>query len=88
VVWGLTAEDFDRLTGLPCRYCGIPPSKVESGPNGTFIYSGIDRVDNKRGYLVNNTVPCCRTCNQAKHCMNVDDFLSWARRVEKFNEVN
>jgi hypothetical protein len=29
-------------------------------------YNGIDRVDNEKGYLVENCVPCCFTCNSLK----------------------
>lgn len=85
--WALTDADFDRLTKLSCHYCGVAPSKVYVGSNGDFIYSGIDRVDNRQGYVTANVVPCCQTCNLAKRNMSVTDFLRWAIRVAKFNEV-
>ena len=30
---------------------------------------GIDRIDNKMGYTLNNVVPCCSRCNFMKHIM-------------------
>lgn len=32
----------------------------------TVRYNGIDRKNNKIGYTVKNSVPCCKTCNRAK----------------------
>jgi 5-methylcytosine-specific restriction endonuclease McrA len=88
--WGLTTADFHRLSQLPCRYCGISPSTRTKLPrtNGQFVYNGLDRVDNLRGYELTNVVTCCRTCNRAKWTMSAEEFVTWARRVSKFNEVN
>jgi hypothetical protein len=88
--WAISEEDWNRLTQLPCQYCGAAPAtkaKTQSR-HGEFIYNGLDRADNMRGYELDNVVPCCPHCNRAKRMMTVTDFLSWARRVVKFNEVN
>lgn len=51
-------------------------------PDGScFVFTGIDRVDNTRGYDPDNVVPCCRVCNRAKDVRTKDEFLSWAKRV-------
>lgn len=34
----------------PCHYCG-------------HNSIGLDRIDNKKGHSISNTVPCCRECN-------------------------
>jgi hypothetical protein len=52
--------------------------------NGRFIASGIDRVDNSKGYIPGNCVACCGTCNLAKRELTVDEFLTWAHRLVEF----
>lgn len=49
--------------------------------NGEFISNGIDRIDNNRGYVKENCVPCCKTCNYAKRKMDLLTFKEWARRL-------
>jgi hypothetical protein len=48
------------------------------------VANGIDRVDNTKGYSVDNCVPCCRRCNVAKADMTPDQFLGWASLVAHF----
>src|SRR5262249_46953177 len=88
--WGLTGEDFDRLTSQDCFYCGQPPSRVQrplrgSYEGGDFVYNGIDRVDNKLGYTLENVVPCCKTCNYAKRDMPHDEFMAWIARLTEYH---
>ena len=49
--------------------------------NGDYTYNGIDRVDNTRGYTLDNVVPCCFKCNRAKDTMTKEEFLEWVGRV-------
>jgi hypothetical protein len=79
--------DFEKLIKMPCHYCGTEPQNIITRERigDTFRYSGIDRVDNSMGYTIENTVPCCWECNQAKHIMSKDAFLKWVERVYKFS---
>jgi hypothetical protein len=70
--WGISLEQFAALNALPCHYCG-------GALNETGI--GLDRVDNDNGYKIDNVVPCCGTCNRAKHIMSRIEFLHWVERV-------
>lgn len=71
--FALSMEDFARIVLLPCFYCG------EGGING------LDRVDNKVGYIVENVVSCCHFCNNAKHVWEANYFITKCKRVaEKF----
>jgi 5-methylcytosine-specific restriction endonuclease McrA len=76
--WELDEITFDRLTAAPCHYCGRKPSNRKEVPRhrGAFVYSGIDRVDNMRGYEPDNVVPCCRICNRAKHQQTYAEFTA------------
>lgn len=47
--------------------------------------NGIDRVDSNIGYTKDNSVPCCKYCNFAKHTMSEDDFYVWVKRVYEYN---
>jgi hypothetical protein len=66
-----------------CFYCGSPPSQVykSKGCNGEFIYNGIDRKDNAKGYIIENCVSCCSFCNYTKNDTSIGDFLKWVRKV-------
>jgi hypothetical protein len=46
-----------------------------------YAYNGIDRVDNFKGYEIDNCVPCCYICNYAKRDMSKDQFLAWVKRI-------
>jgi hypothetical protein len=80
--WDLSKSDFRRLTQLYCHYCGAAPSQVSrrSGTHGDYVYNGLDRVDNKLGYLLSNVVACCGDCNLAKRARELGDYLTWLKR--------
>lgn len=52
--WGITIEQLAELRTRPCSYCIGP--LPETG-------HGLDRVDNDRGYFIDNVIPCCYECN-------------------------
>lgn len=83
IQWKLSKDDVKYLTKMNCHYCGAEPNQVFSGRtlNGSYIYNGIDRVDNDLGYVLGNVVPCCKICNRAKDVMTRREFLSWIKRV-------
>jgi hypothetical protein len=77
----LSYDEVVKLTGSSCFYCGIEPSTIKQARGHVYLYNGIDRVDNLKGYEVDNCVPCCSTCNYAKRAMSKAQFISWIRRV-------
>jgi|WetSurSiteA1Bulk_404760.scaffolds.fasta_scaffold00264_17 hypothetical protein len=86
IVFSLTKEEFLEITSKNCFYCGLEPFKVKNSKwdNGNYIFNGIDRLDNTKGYIESNVVPCCWTCNQAKHEMMVTDFYEWSDRLYEY----
>ncbi len=54
-----------------CYYCG---DKI-------LTKTGIDRVDNKIGYTMDNCVPCCSKCNVMKHILSKSDFFSHIQKI-------
>ena len=85
--WGIPEEKFDELVAKNCHYCDSPPSNTKRGRgnNGVFVYNGIDRRDNTRGYLLDNVVPCCSVCNWMKRHLSVAEFLSHVRKISNKN---
>lgn len=98
--FALTAEEFKNICEKACHYCGMLPNnfmatsgwssskvrgKIKSGKYiSEWKYNGLDRLDNNKGYTLNNVVPCCGTCNHAKHSMSYKDFVDWLDRIAKF----
>lgn len=99
LVFELTEEEFKELTQQNCYYCNRKPYrefisgyfKGEKRGNGTYIYNGIDRVDNTKGYTKDNVVPCCKDCNMMKRDMEQKEFFNFIERVYNYwinNERN
>jgi len=81
--FSLSIEEFEELTQKSCRYCGSSPSTVQpaEGHNGNWMYNGIDRIDNDKGYELSNCAPCCNRCNLAKGTMLEGEFIKWVELV-------
>jgi hypothetical protein len=82
--WALSKEQFRVLTKGNCVYCGKVPSRNFNGHptfNGTYLYNGIDRVDNNRGYTIDNCVSCCWECNSMKHTRTPAIFLAHIKAI-------
>ncbi len=75
----LSGQRFGRLLAIepPTNTCASRHS------NGDFVYNGIDRLDNALGYTLDNCVPCCKRCNQAKNNMGLKEFRAWLVRAYK-----
>ena len=70
IAFTISIEDFVALWGKPCSYCG---DKIET--------IGIDRVDNKKGYVKRNIVPCCTLCNSMKSNIGEKVFLEQCKKI-------
>lgn len=81
----LTKTELKNLTQQSCHYCGHAPRslKKEERYNGWYAYNGLDRVDNTRGYIIDNVVPCCFFCNRAKREASLNEFRDWAIQLHQ-----
>lgn len=79
----LTLEEFVALTTQACHYCGGAPRNVARyrHDGSVFVYSGLDRKDNERGYAPENCVPCCEMCNKAKRDVPYKQFVAWLNQA-------
>lgn len=48
---------YTKFLNQPCYYCGNSLPKYGSG---------MDRVDNKKGYSIDNVIPSCSDCNKGR----------------------
>lgn len=86
--FALTRAQVVEHTSKDCFYCGAAPSQISAGRGSQatrdhtrYIYNGLDRVDNSRGYTIDNILPCCKTCNFSKRDMAQDEFVQWIARA-------
>lgn len=80
----LSKEQFRAFVDAPCHYCGASSScESLSKPtaNGAYARNGIDRVDSLKGYVLENCVPCCKTCNLMKRDMSYSEFIDHVKRI-------
>lgn len=79
----LTDLEFYDLIKMNCFYCNSEPSNISERTHYGAIYNGIDRKDNKKGYTIENCLPCCRMCNIAKNNHTYDEFINWAIKLNQ-----
>ena len=89
--FNLTKEEFSGLTQQNCYYCGDEPSTIscktelncseESKEWSNYVYNGIDRTDNNKGYIIENCVPCCKECNYFKSNRNIENFIKYIKKI-------
>ncbi len=75
--WELIDEYALWLFKQPCYYCGEV--------NLDQKLTGIDRVDNKKGYITSNVVPCCKICNMMKKDLDQETFIKICRHIAFIN---
>jgi hypothetical protein len=69
----ITKAEFSLFEGEPCFYCG-----------GEVLPISLDRVDNDKGYEVDNVVSCCHICNSFKHVFDDKLFLDHVEKIYKY----
>lgn len=87
LLWSLSDKVAFRLFVSRCHYCGVEPSNkyCANKTTGVFVYNGIDRKNNKKGYVKGNVVSCCRVCNRAKNSMSYKDFTTYLDRLASYH---
>ena len=66
--FSITKEDYNNIKQNDCFICG-----KQSDENNT---NGIDRMDNNKGYVLDNVNACCSECNYMKYTWNYDKFIN------------
>jgi hypothetical protein len=63
----MTTEACTFMMLSPCFYCGFQSDET---------VNGIDRMNNAVGYRLSNAVPCCKTCNFMKKCLDARTYVN------------
>jgi glucan-binding YG repeat protein len=66
--FSITKEDYDNIIQKDCFLCG-----KQSDENNT---NGIDRMDNNKGYVLDNINACCGECNFMKNVWEYNEFIN------------
>lgn len=78
----LEFNDFQKLVLGCCYLCGCAPKAQFKRSDGRFILvNGIDRVDNKIGYILSNCKTACKACNFLKGSLKPKDFSKQIRKI-------
>ena len=72
----ISQEDFDKIVKEPCHYCDVIQERG---------FNGIDRIASSIGYVTDNCVSCCKTCNYMKCSLSVDVFLKRIEHILTYN---
>ena len=86
--YGLSDDDCREMFSRQCCYCGAEPGKIKRVKRGIFVYNGIDRIDNDKGYVLGNVATCCSMCNRMKLTFSVDQFLSKISEIYNHSILN
>jgi len=89
--FNLTKEQFKKLTLQNCYYCGLEPLQIQYSNSiskhewSKYIYNGIDRKDNLKGYVIENCVPCCKFCNRMKMNISYSEFFEHIYKIINYH---
>lgn len=88
--FSISFEIFENLCKGKCFYCNREPSnevKRTTKTKGTrsFVYNGIDRVENVKGYTEKNVVSCCKMCNLMKKDMSTDEWFKQMKKILQYH---
>jgi hypothetical protein len=91
LAYELTDEQVKEISIQNCYYCDTFPNiktttskdhMTEEGiKHSEYIHNGIDRLDNGKGYILNNCVACCTTCNIMKMTLGEQEFYKHIERI-------
>ncbi len=68
--FNLSKDQFVELISSDCHYC-------------EFGGGGIDRKDNSIGYLFDNCLPACYTCNVLKGSFGYKEFIERCNMISQ-----
>jgi hypothetical protein len=76
-------KDFYEVAIEDCFYCGAEPIEKTAPKKWqpSVKLNGLDRVDNTKGYSVDNIVSCCYDCNRMKSDLSEENFLRHIRKI-------
>lgn len=80
IVFELSSKQFNNLINDNCFYCNKNSDNNHK--------NGIDRKDNKLGYIITNCLTCCSECNIMKCNLDYNIFINHCKRVTVYHNDN
>jgi len=81
--FSLDFEQYKILIEQSCYYCN---NLLSTGKNRGI---GLDRIDNNRGYTIDNVVRCCNFCNQIRgDNLTVDEMKQVSNLIINLRGLN
>lgn len=82
----LSLDDFKNLISNNCYYCGTKPTQLirQNVRHQTLLMNGIDRKNPNDGYIKDNYVTCCKTCNYGKNKLSYSEWVEYLDRLVKY----
>lgn len=74
--FAMSFEEYSSLVSKDCYYCGTLQSRG---------FNGVDRKDQTIGYVLDNCVSCCKTCNYMKGSTSDEVFIKRAEHILTFH---
>ena len=85
----LTYDQYIELIKTPiCQFCGevVKPIEHLKHSEDSICYF-IDRLDNNRGYMLDNCCVSCYSCNLMKHKLSVKQFVEHCKKVIEYQTI-
>jgi hypothetical protein len=83
IEWNLSDAEAIEFFDKKCHYCD---EKDIKGIINKKECCGIDRIDNKQGYILENCCSCCEICNVIKGSLDLDVFLQNIINILTYNK--
>jgi hypothetical protein len=77
LLFTISETDFERLVIQSCYYCGF---------QSVSRLNGIDRIDNNKGYILQNCITCCKMCNLFKNMLHPIEFLDKVNAIYSYTK--
>lgn len=99
LAWEITYEQFVKVSTGNCFFCNAMPKLWDCVSNSPSVrkdcpninpadylirFNGIDRLNSKLGYVIDNIVSCCVHCNRAKSDMTYNEFVDHVQRMHSW----
>lgn len=73
ITFCLTLNEYEDLIKNPCYICGQMSDE--------YNINGIDRIDNNKGYTIENSASCCSTCNKLKKNYTLEKIAEQTKKI-------
>lgn len=74
----LTVDQYMTVVSQPCFYCN---NQLSTLPETS---GGLDRIDNSRGYELDNVLPACVLCNKIRGEFSVEEGKAMVKALLRF----